>query len=174
LAPIYMCVTGMQLGYIHLGWTVPGLARTCVTPSNMLTRLPSRAAATCTHTQFTEEHQGQARDVRIKEVGVRSSPGGEPPVSYTHLRPSNTQTYKVVPKHYLRWRRRVGVRVGDGMKDTLGPQYVRQYIVVSINWTPCYICCCWRVHSESSSPHHSIMGGATPFISGLVPALTRR
>jgi hypothetical protein len=23
-----------------------------------------------------EEHQGQARDVRIKEVGVRSSPGG--------------------------------------------------------------------------------------------------
>jgi hypothetical protein len=33
------------------------------------------------------EHQGQARDVRIKEVGVRSSPGGEAP-PFLHTPPT--------------------------------------------------------------------------------------
>jgi hypothetical protein len=44
--------------------------------------------------KMKREFQGQARDVRVKKVGVRSSPGGVPPLSYTQLLPSNTQTYK--------------------------------------------------------------------------------
>jgi hypothetical protein len=38
-----------------------------------------------------EEHQ---EDVRVKEVGVRSSPGKAPPLSCVHLLPSNTYTLK--------------------------------------------------------------------------------
>jgi hypothetical protein len=37
-----------------------------------------------TYEEEKEEHQGQAQDVRIKEVGVRSSPGGgAPPFLHT-------------------------------------------------------------------------------------------